>query len=407
MKKITDNKSKKMNILIYYRCELYPNKGGIERISYDLMKEFKVRGHNVYFLIKERIFPEENFDMECEMVSLEGENFDNPKTKNIIDKIIKDKEIDVILNQDYGNITIVEHVILNYNVPIISAIHTAPNFDELILRNNYCYIYSLFTKFNIKKIIKFLCRPILVYNLKKKNIAHYSNLVKKSDKVVLLSERFKSAIYNYVGEDNNKITCIPNFTKFSNVNSLNKKENIVLYVSRLEYGSKRPDRILKIWEKVYKNNPDWKLKIVGDGAEKKYMDKYITKKKIQNVEMLGFKAAEKEFEEASIFCLTSTVEGLAVVLLESLNSKCVPMSFDSFESVHDIIENDENGVIIKSFDLNSYAKKLDKLMNDKKYYKKLQDNNELTLENFDKDLIVNKWLELFEQCINENKKDSK
>ena len=39
-----------MNILFLFHCEINPNRGGVQRVTDVLAKEFKQRGHNVVFL---------------------------------------------------------------------------------------------------------------------------------------------------------------------------------------------------------------------------------------------------------------------------------------------------------------------------------------------------------------------
>ena len=61
--------------------------------------------------------------------------------------------------------------------------------------------------------------------------------------------------------------------------------------------------------------------------------------------------------------MTSIFEGWPLVLFEAMNYKCVPIAFDSFASLKDIIDNNLNGFRIPPFDTNIYTKKIEYLLN--------------------------------------------
>lgn len=84
---------------------------------------------------------------------------------------------------------------------------------------------------------------------------------------------------------------------------------------------------------------------------------------LRNIEFKGTQPSEPYYAESSVLCMTSTYEGFPMVLIEAQQYGCVPMAFDSFEAVHDIIEDGENGdtklhLTLKSMPINYtiYAK---------------------------------------------------
>lgn len=52
---------------------------------------------------------------------------------------------------------------------------------------------------------------------------------------------------------------------------------------------------------------------------------------------------------ASILCMTSTIEGLPMVLLEVMAAGCVPIVYGSFAAAEDVITNGENGYVVEPF----------------------------------------------------------
>ena len=53
--------------------------------------------------------------------------------------------------------------------------------------------------------------------------------------------------------------------------------------------------------------------------------------------------------------MTSRYEGFGMTLTEALQNACIPLAYDSYSSVHDIIQNGQNGFLIKNNDEQSYA----------------------------------------------------
>ena len=53
-----------------------------------------------------------------------------------------------------------------------------------------------------------------------------------------------------------------------------------------------------------------------------------------------------------------------MTLIEAQHYGCVPMAYDSFSAIKDIIENGVTGYIIPLHDRNGYAKRLSDLMSD-------------------------------------------
>ena len=85
-----------------------------------------------------------------------------------------------------------------------------------------------------------------------------------------------------------------------------------------------------------------------------------------------------------------------MVLLEAAAFGCVPVAFDSFAAVRDIIDDGENGALVPAFDLDAYAETLARLMRNDALRERLAKNAQTQIrEKFSMDQIVKKWEELF------------
>ena len=111
--------------------------------------------------------------------------------------------------------------------------------------------------------------------------------------------------------------------------------------------NKRVNRIIEVWENIHSQYPQWELILVGDGPHKPLLEKYVEDKSISNVTFVGFIKEEpiQFYKNASIFMLTSDLEGFGLVLIEAMSYGVVPIVYGSYESVYDIIDDNVNGFI--------------------------------------------------------------
>jgi glycosyltransferase involved in cell wall biosynthesis len=145
------------------------------------------------------------------------------------------------------------------------------------------------------------------------------------------------------------------------------------------------------------------LKIAGDGPIRTELERYVQNKKIDRIEFLGFCSPKQLYQESEILCLTSTIEGLNMVLIEGMANGCVPIAYGSFSAIYDLVQSGKNGFVVKPFSQRKYLKCLKRLMTDQDMREKMRENNMDILSGFDKDLIVKEWLQLYSTCIQEKK----
>lgn len=96
-------------------------------------------------------------------------------------------------------------------------------------------------------------------------------------------------------------------------------------------------------------------------------------------------------------CLTSIYEGWGMVLTEAMQFGCVPIAFDSFPAVRDIIIPNETGILVKPFSKKEYIFKLTHLMEDDNYRNQLSQKGFEYVKKFDTSNILPKWIELIER----------
>ena len=135
--------------------------------------------------------------------------------------------------------------------------------------------------------------------------------------------------------------------------SFPKKQKEIIYLGRIDYNQKRVYRVIDTWARLEKKFPDWKLTIVGDGVERKNVEKLVADYDLKRVSFEGFQQPKPYYERASILLLTSEYEGFPLVLAECMSFGVIPVVYDSYSAVRDIIDDGKDGVVIP-YEKNGY-----------------------------------------------------
>ncbi len=180
------------------------------------------------------------------------------------------------------------------------------------------------------------------------------------------------------------------------------KEKIIVYVGRLNREAKRPDRLLKIWGKIYKSFPDWKLIFIGDGPLRNSLEIYTKQHQLEHVYFTGQINPSNYLRKASIICITSTYEGFSLVCAEALANNVIPIAFDSYEAIKDLIDDGRTGILVKPYNLNIYANNLTELMYNTTFSNQLYNNissDKNIRQRLSMDNILNNWEILFHKLL--------
>lgn len=380
-------------ILFVYPTPFNPKYGGVERVTDLLAKGFLARGNKVLYL--HHVHKEDllNYDYPSPVYFFPDSDYRSNENVVFYHEFLKKHKVDIIINQ----CGLFEDSILYLNIgdnecKTISVLH----FNPMLNYENLASEELILKEQDLKGVVKLVARTLLFPKIKKTYLfarkRQYDFLFPNSDKVCLLSEShiedFEKHYHRY---DKNKIVSISNPNSFLPQKCEKKKQ--LLYVGRLERGQKRPDRLLKIWKRLYRRFTDWEMVIVGDGKERTQLEQQA--KNLERISFVGFQSPEKYYREASILCMTSNFEGFGMVLTEAKSFGTVPFAFDSFSAVHDIIEDGKTGILISPFSIKEYADKLALLMNDEYSLNQMSENCIKDVVRFSEDNIINQWFSLF------------
>lgn len=172
----------------------------------------------------------------------------------------------------------------------------------------------------------------------------------------------------------------------------------IVNIGRLT-SDKRQDLLLKIWNIVSKNYPDWKLKIIGKGECQDSLMQIIEEYKLsQSVEIIEpLKDIESIFLKSSIFAFTSKYEGFGMVLAEAMSCGVPCISFDIPSGPRDIIENAQDGFLIQEGNVGEYILKLEVMISDEEQRREMGKKSRENIRRFLDSTIEKTWMSLLEK----------
>lgn len=128
--------------------------------------------------------------------------------------------------------------------------------------------------------------------------------------------------------------------------SFEKKEKEIIYMGRIDYNQKRVCRVINTWANLESQFPDWRLTIVGDGVERKNVEQQVADYGLKRVTFEGFQQPKPYYERASVLLLASEYEGFPLVLAECMSFGVIPVVYNSYSAVSDIIDDGKDGIVI-------------------------------------------------------------
>ena len=378
-----------MKIAIILQQKFDPNAGGVQRVTNNLSQLLSVQ-NEVYIIC----FNKNEKNRYVDNIPIVAVKSDI-ELKNILDQL----NIEVIINQTGYSVKFTKMLlyITNNKAKIINNLHINPlNFYD----NHKNIIQELFNRKKIGFLNTYFTRKIILGYHVWKQRKELGFIVKNTDAFVMLSEKFKPELFFLVPKLKkylHKIHGIGNPFQRPEVDvKALPKENVVLFVGRLDLSQKRVDLLLEIWKKLHVQAPEWKFWVLGDGAEKKNMEKYCLQNNLDRVQFFGKVDPTEYYKKAKIFHMTSAFEGFGNVLIEAQSYGCVPMLFDSYSAASDIVYHNENGILVQPFDCNEYAAETKKLMDNPVKTSELALNAYENVLRFSYEETYKKWEKVFE-----------
>lgn len=377
--------------------------GGVERVTMNIIPALThEKGHKVFIFVykldKEKIAEPE---LPVTFIQLPHKPMDKRNKDKVVESIKKygiELFISPIISPKYLYALKEENL-----CKVCYILHGTPFYELKEIENSFHIKGSLreglggFLKKHLLTIPKF---KLGYYHRKIKS--KYKKRYNNFDAYGVLNDHYKELIAQAIGVTTNGSKF---FTLQNPLPPLTKelprtpRKKQVIFVGRLSYTDKRVDRLLMIWEEIYKKFPDWELTIIGEGPEEKNLKQYVSEHNLLRVHFVRFTTSpELYYKESEILCLTSDFEGCPMVLLEAQQYGCATIAFDCSYGVRDILSpNWHNGIYVSNGDIKAYAEALSRLIEDEELRCQIQQNGKKNITRFS----IEKSVEQYDSLIRE------
>lgn len=196
-------------------------------------------------------------------------------------------------------------------------------------------------------------------------------------------------------------TVIPNAIFNENAYKLTppeEREKLICAVGRLNK-QKRFDILIDAFASISKKIPDYKMIIFGEGELRNDLESRIKELSLQDRVILPGTNPEavKIVNRASVFVLSSDLEGMPNVLMEAMamGVPCVSTRCDM--GPEELIESGENGILVEVGNTQQIADSILKIINNDELADKLSNNARELLKTHSIEAISKKWIEFLKQ----------
>lgn len=192
-----------------------------------------------------------------------------------------------------------------------------------------------------------------------------------------------------------KVVYIPNFLEhFPEDTDHFPREKTVLAVGRL-HEVKRFELLIRLFDALHGQFPDWKLRIVGDGEERGRLEAAIRELHAEDyVNLTGRKDAagvEEEMLRASVYAMTSRSEGFPFVLLEAQSCGLPVVAFDVRVGPGFVVRDGVNGYLAPDLVYEAFCEKLAALMKDAELRQKMSEAAKDRATDFSREKVAEIW----------------
>jgi len=256
-------------------------------------------------------------------------------------------------------------------------------------------------KFNIPYI---LTEHSSVYARKlitKKEIKNYAFIYKNANDRIAVSKEFCKILKNIFHLEFNYLPNVVNTEyfiskeessqqnfQFINIANLNKNKNQIL--------------LIRAFAKVFSENKNVRLSILGGGPEYKNLQSEINRLNMQEqIKLLGFaprKQVLEELQKSDAFILSSKYETFGVVVIEAMSCG-LPAIATKCGGPESIIENSELGLLVENDDLEELSNAMKDMYENRADY----NSNKIrtyVVNNFSEKAVASKLINIYEKVTN-------
>ena len=232
----------------------------------------------------------------------------------------------------------------------------------------------------------------------RKWILQYS--VKRSDYVVVLTKGDLNCYRQRLGR-RERIVQIYNPIDRPDVSGAKEREKQILSIGRLA-PEKGMDKLALVAEAVLTTHPDWQWLLLGEGEERRDLERFIAEHHLENrlILMGNVPDVDQYLRHASILVSTSEYEGLGMNLLEARRMGVPCVSFAVESGPVEIIRDGIDGFLVQPFRCDEMARRIEALIRDPALREQFGKQGLASMDAFETSVIIEKWKCLLEQLTN-------
>ena len=194
------------------------------------------------------------------------------------------------------------------------------------------------------------------------------------------------------------VEVIPNIVHLNKgpIASLDNKR--VIWVGRFDY-QKCPLEVIKIWQMIYPQFPNWHLDMYGEGEQRYELENAV---KHLNINIHIHEPTAFIFDayrRCSILISTSTYEPFGLVLPEAMSTGLPVVAYDCPYGPADIIIDGVNGYLVKDRNEENFVYRVCCLIENESLRHRMGKNGIVSSQKYRASLIMPQWVNLFKEIV--------
>lgn len=227
---------------------------------------------------------------------------------------------------------------------------------------------------------------------------HVAEAMDKTAALVVLTEADAADYRQALPAAADKITVIRNAAPWPLRDVPTSPEPIVIAAGSL-VRRKGFDRLIEAFAPIALTHPEWRLRILGEGPERVALRRLAADLGVRKSVSIEGRTTQMQaaFAEASVFALTSRLEGLPMVVIEALTSGVPVVSFDCPRGPRELVIDGVNGRLVPDGDITALTTALLALIDDPAERQRLATGALQSAEPYQPANVVATWTQLFER----------
>jgi len=195
-------------------------------------------------------------------------------------------------------------------------------------------------------------------------------IINRADHIKLL---YPDQLSSYEKIRKSEVSIFHDFVPINFIRPSEQSDKYILFIGH-PWLLKGVDILIKAFQLISNQFPDYKLKIVGHCPDMTYFQKLAEgNKKIELCKPVVHSEAMKLMSKCSLFILPSRTEGMGRVLLEALASK-KPVVASNVDGIPHYIKHGYNGLLFESENVQDLAAKIKIILSQPVYAARLAEN---------------------------------